>query len=170
MKTNFNVRLEIVKRVLEAGETKASVSSLYGINVNTISRWIRRYRLHGDRGLVPRSMKSIPVEEIIEACRMVIEKSIPLYKVSANLNITESALRYNINYIMRHNNDCESIRFMKTRKVKPPTKTELKNASKIQALIEENERLKAELADKELELLFIKKYQALIQEEENNLR
>jgi transposase InsO family protein len=55
-------RLVAVKRVLEQGWTLTAAAEAAGVSVRTISKWLRRYRELGERGLLDRSSapRSVP--------------------------------------------------------------------------------------------------------------
>jgi transposase len=54
-RTCLHSRLLLVRRVLEEGWTLAQAAEAVGVSVRTISKWLRRYREEGERGLRDRS-------------------------------------------------------------------------------------------------------------------
>jgi transposase InsO family protein len=61
-RTCLHGRLLMVRRVSDQGWTLAAAAEAAGVSVRTVSKWLRRYRLEGEEGLLDRSSapRSIP--------------------------------------------------------------------------------------------------------------
>lgn len=50
-------RAELVRRVLEQGQTPKAVATAYGVCVKTVRKWVDRFRIEGPKGLSDRSSR-----------------------------------------------------------------------------------------------------------------
>lgn len=53
----FHSRGEMVRRVLEEGQTPQAVASAFGVCGKTVRKWVERYQAEGSDGLYDRSSR-----------------------------------------------------------------------------------------------------------------
>uniref|UniRef100_UPI00143C153C IS481 family transposase n=1 Tax=Caulobacter sp. SSI4214 TaxID=2575739 RepID=UPI00143C153C len=50
-------RAEVVRRVLDEGQSRKAVASAFGVDATTVGKWVRRFRSEGPAGLLDRSSR-----------------------------------------------------------------------------------------------------------------
>ena len=164
VKYNYDFKLRCVKQVLNRHQTVDAVSKLYGCHHTTLHDWIRFYDKYGKKGLLPRKNKvySLPFKlKVVEA----IDKDL--------LSFSQACLEFNIptkSVIMNwcRNYKKEGVIGLNNKPRGKPKSMQFKRAKKKsdkpltreEKLLLENESLRAELD-------LLKKFQALIQQEQN---
>ena len=164
VKYNYDFKLRCVKQVLNHHQTVDAVSKLYGCHHTTLHDWIRFYEKHGKKALLPRKNKvySLPFKlKVVEA----IDKDL--------LSFSQACLEFNIptkSVIMNwhRNYKKEGVIGLNNKPRGKPKSMQFKRAKKKsnkpltreEELLLENESLRAELD-------LLKKFQALIQQEQN---
>jgi transposase len=164
VKYNYDFKLRCVKQVLNHHQTVDAVSKLYGCHHTTLHDWIRFYDKYGKKGLLTRKNKvySLPFKlKVVEA----IDKDL--------LSFSQACLEFNIptkSVIMNwcRNYKKEGVIGLNNKPRGKPKSMQFKRAKKKsdkpltreEKLLLENESLRAELD-------LLKKFQALIQQEQN---
>lgn len=158
-KHTFEEKLDIVSQVIK-GKPILRISRDLHIREGMILEWVRKYNLHGERGLLKQPNVKATSDFKEEVVRLVIEKRVPLNQVVLENGLSKTALEswvrlvrsegYAVLYQQRKPG--RPIKSM-GRPKKPEPVTELE---KLQA---ENIRLRAENA-------LLKKVTALVKERE----
>ncbi len=143
----------------ESGSSIKMLSSESGIYYTQIKEWIRQYRANGAEGL---SMKNTryPVSLKVEVVSKILGKELSLHQASIDYRITRSVIQKWIKRVDAQGIESLSIdnrgrhrkSFMDKKAKKPPLQL-----SREQELLNENERLRAEVA-------YLKKLRALVEE------
>ena len=164
VKYNYDFKLRCVKQVLNNHQTVDAVSKLYGCHHTTLHDWIRFYEKHGKKALLPRKNKVYSLPFKLKVVKSIDKNLLSFSQACLEFNIpTKSVImNWHRNYkkegIIGLNNKPrgkpKSIEFKRAKKKsnKPLTREE--------ELLLENESLRAELD-------LLKKFQALIQQEQN---
>ena len=91
-------RALLVERVLEQGWTPAQAAAAAGVSVRTAYKWLRRFRLEGEAGLVDRSSRPqrSPTQLQLEKADIVLElrrtKRMTAAKIAAALQLARSTV------------------------------------------------------------------------------
>jgi transposase len=162
IKYSLAFKLAIVKEVQRGEDSTSGISNKHLLNKSMVQRWVMFYERFGESGLLPQSN------------RYSLETKLAVIKAldDNNLSLIEACLQFNIrsmgvlmNWIRIY--DLEGIEGLSNEKrgknrlmsSKKPKKTQSNPLTEHEKILEENKRLRAEVA-------FLKKLHALIQKEE----
>ncbi len=155
---SLEYKMSLISRY-ESGATVRQLSAESGIYYTQIKEWLRQYRANGAEGL---SMKNTryPVSLKVEVVSKILGKELSLHQASIDFRITRSVIQKWIKRVDAQGIESLSIdnrgrhgkSFMDKNAKKPPVQL-----SREQELLNENERLRAEVA-------YLKKLRALVEE------
>lgn len=157
-KYTSELKLEIVKYVLEAFHSSNQASKRFNIEVSIIEKWVRKYNEHGEKGLLKNNIRYDG-----EFKKNVIE-----YMHSNHLSLTETAIHFNlagsdvvikwerIYYEEGPQSLYKERRGRSKNMISKPKKNKLSDETE-KDLIEEVQQLRMEVA-------YLKKLNALVQE------
>jgi len=165
VKYDLALKQKCVKLVEEQHQSPSSVSQEYGMNVSQLRRWRQNYRELGVKGLISTKNKTYTAEFKLKVIRTIERLGLSLSEAKFKFNIPELSIiiRWQRNYAKfgldglkpkrkgRPPKDMSTYK-RKTRKSNTPLTRE-------EELLIENENLRCEVA-------FLKKYNALIQAQE----
>ena len=162
IKHSLEFKISIVKEVLQGDLSIARLSADKLINIHMLERWVRFYRRYGVAGLRPQSNK-YSLDTKLAAIRTLVDNNLSLGEVCLQFNIRSMGVLTNwIRIYELEGIEGLSIekrgknRFMSS---KEPKKKQSNPLTEQEKILEENKRLRAEVA-------FLKKLHALIQKEE----
>lgn len=79
-------KLEIVRNYLSREQGQKTLAHRYEIHPSDVMKWVERYRLHGDAGLVSR-YTAYSSDFKLEVLNYMQSKHMSLHEVSAHFNI-----------------------------------------------------------------------------------
>ena len=169
VKYDLAFKLKCVKEVLEDYSSVNSISSREGFNESSLHKWLSEYQSKGIEGLIPKYKNNTYSQSFKYNVLKTIERK--------NLSLPDACLKFNIpskSVIIKWQKDFTTFgldalqakpkgrpKYMNT-----PKRKSIKNKQPLtteEELLLENERLRCENA-------FLKKFNALIQAEEENLK
>ncbi|QTD38784.1 transposase [Polaribacter batillariae] len=166
-KYSYEFKLHCVKEVLSRHQTVEAVSELNGCHHTTLHDWIRFYEKYGKKALLPRKNRIYSLEFKLKVVEAIETNSLSLSQACLEFNIpTKSVIIkwqrsykkqgiVGLNIKPRGKPKIMQFKRAKKKSNKPLTREE--------ELLLENESLRAELD-------LLKKFQALIQEDQNKKR
>ncbi|RZK16811.1 MAG: hypothetical protein EOO86_14050 [Pedobacter sp.] len=163
VKHSLEFKLAIVNQILKGDKSRATISRENGLEGRMVLQWMQFYKRFGEAGLRPQSTV-YSLENKLEVIRYFIDNQVSLREACLQFNIRSNSVLSNWLRIYRAGG-AEGLseetrgkkRLMKPKiSKKVPEKTLTEN----EQLLEENKRLRAEVA-------FLKKLRALIQKEES---
>ena len=169
VKYNLAFKLQCVKEVLEDYRSVSSISSREGFSESLLRKWISEYQSKGIDGLIPKHKNKKYSQSFKYNVLKTIERE--------NLSLPDACLKFNIpskSVIIKWQKDFTTFGLDalqakpkgRPKSMNTPKRKSTKNKqplTKEEELLLENERLRCEVA-------FLKKYNALIQAEEENLK
>jgi transposase len=166
-KYTLEFKLKLVKSVLEAYASINSVVKAHNLYKGNLQLWIRLYEAYGPLGLAP-SKKQYPAMLKIQAVQCILAKQLPLIDACVRFQVSQPSVllgwlrkyeKEGMEGLTKENRGRKSKHPMPKKIPKPPEKV----TSREEQLEEENTYLRAEIA-------FLKKWHALIQQEEKEQR
>ena len=169
VKYDLAFKLKCVKEVLEDYTSVNSISSREGFNKSLLRKWISEYQSKGINGLIPKHKNNTYSQSFKYNVLKSIERE--------NLSLPSACLKFNIpskSVIIKWQKDFTTFGLDalqakpkgRPKNMNTPKRKSLKNKqplTKEEELLLENERLRCEVA-------FLKKYNALVQAQEENLK
>jgi len=169
VKYDLAFKLKCVKEVLEDYISVNSISSREGFNESLLRKWFSEYQSKGIEGLIPKQKNNT----YSQSFKYNVLKSID----RENLSLRATCLKFNIaseSVIIKWQKDFTTFGLDalqakpkgRPKNMNTPKRKSIKNKEPLtreEELLLENERLRCENA-------FLKKYNALIQAEEENLK
>jgi transposase len=165
VKYELALKLKCVKLVEGQYRSPSSVSQEYGMNVSQLNRWRENYRELGVKGLITAKNKVYSAEFKLKVIRAIEHLGLSLSEAKFKFNIPEASIivvwqrkfaTFGLDGLLPKRKG-RPPKEMNTNKRKP-RKTN-KPLTREEELLIENEKLRCELA-------FIKKYNALVQAQE----
>ncbi|KIA92558.1 hypothetical protein OC25_16050 [Pedobacter kyungheensis] len=163
VKHSLEFKLTIVNQVLKRNKSLSSISRENGLEQRMIRQWMQFYKRFGEAGLRPHSTV-YSLENKLEVIRYFIDNQVSLREACLQFNIRSNSVLSNWLRIYAAGGAeglSEETRGKK-RLMKPKIskKAPEKTLTEHEQVLEENKRLRAEVA-------FLKKLRALIQKEES---
>jgi transposase-like protein len=89
-----SVKAKAIEHYSKGKVLPKDLAASYGVNVNSIYKWIRKYEKHGSRGLKrTRKVYKISTKKRLDICRRYADEDITLAALGAEIGIGSSALR-----------------------------------------------------------------------------
>jgi len=169
VKYDLAFKLKFVKKVLEDYTSVNSISSREGFSESLLRKWISEYQTKGIDGLIPKQKNNTYSQSFKYNVLKTIERE--------NLSLADACLKFNIpstSVVIKWQKDfttfgldaLQSKPKGRPKNMNTPKRKSIKNKEPLtreEELLLENERLRCENA-------FLKKYNALIQAEEEKLK
>ena len=165
VKYDVAFKLKCVLLVDQNNQSPSCVSQEYGISVRQLNRWRENYRERGSKGLVSTKNKSYTAGFKLRVIRTIEQLGLSLSEAKFKFNIPEASIigvwqrkfaTFGLDGLLPKRKG-RPAKDMSTNKRKPRKSN--KPLTQEEELLIENEKLRCELA-------FIKKYNALIQAQE----
>lgn len=163
VKHSLGIKLAIVNQVLKRDKSLATISRENGLERRMILQWVQFYKRFGEAGLRPQSTV-YSLENKLEVIRYFTNNKVSLREACLQFNIRSNSVLSNWLRIYESGGAeglSEETRGKKClMKPKISKKAPEKTLTEHEQVLEENKRLRAEVA-------FLKKLRALIQKEES---
>ncbi|SMO72389.1 transposase [Solitalea koreensis] len=160
-------KLKLVKSVLQAHQSKRSVAKAHGVRNSNLELWVKFYEAYGPLGLEP-SKKQYPPAFKIQTVRCILAEQLSLSDACVRFQVSQPSVL--LGWLRKYEKEGlegfqQETRGRKSKDPMPKKIPKLseKVKSREEQLEEENTYLKAEIA-------FLKKWYALIQQEEKEKR
>jgi len=167
VKYSYEFKLRCVKQVLNHHQTVETISKLNGCHHTTLHDWIRFYEKYGKKALLPRKNKTYSLAFKLKVLQAIDKDSLSFSQACLEFNIPTKSV------IMKWQKNFKDagLKGLKSKPRGKPKSMTFKRAKKKSSkpltreeeLLLENESLRAELD-------LLKKFQALIQQEQSKER
>lgn len=160
---SFEEKLEIVQKI-ESGVPLREISRIYKIKMQFIIEWNRRYKLYGEDGLRKKARNQRYNSELKdEIISLVLEKKVSLSQIAVYYDVRSETISKWIKATEKASSHSIPTMPKKITENSSKEETQVVNKEVLDKLVDENTRLKVELA-------LLKKVRALVERRNNPRR